>query len=311
MKHLKQAWLFPGQGSQYTEHLQNLIDHPVVDATLAEASEFLGEDVRELDHERALASTKNVQVTMLTAGVATARAMLTEGARPDFVAGHSVGAFAAAVISNVMTFQEALHIVRLRGELMESLQDENYGMAVVVGLTEQQLLEIVEKLHTAEHPVFVSNRNAPRQLTLSGHKEAMQRVLYEVQGKGASTAKLLNVSTPSHSPLFDSVQQELLREMKKFQFKRPLYPFVSNRHARLLRQEGAIMTDLAESIALPVKWHDATTVLYENGVRLFIEIPPGDVLKKLAQVAFPEASSYSIERNGFNDCLYVSTKKGV
>lgn len=308
---MKRAWIFPGQGSQYDGFLYKLPKHPLIESTLEEASEIFNIDIRGLGTTKALKSTRNVQLTMLTAGVAASRAFLYEGAKPDYVAGHSVGAFAAAVASEVLTFEHALRLVHLRGTLMESLQGENYGMAVVVGMNESQLQEIVARFHTEEKPVYVSNRNAPKQLTLSGHREAMQQVIEFVEGKGVSTAKMLNVSTPSHCPLFLPVQNRLAMELSNLALERPRFPFISNRNARVLRQPSAIAQDLAESIALPVRWHDATSVLYENGVRQFIEMPPGDVLKKLAQSAFPDIQSYSIDKNGFDDCLYLANNKGV
>ncbi|MEK4424840.1 ACP S-malonyltransferase [Solibacillus sp. FSL K6-1523] len=308
---MKKAWIFPGQGSQYDGFLHALPKQSIIQSTLEEASEILNIDIRFLGEAESLKSTRNVQLTMLTAGVATARAFLHEGTEPDYLAGHSVGAFAAAVTSDVLSFEDALQLVRLRGELMESLQDEAYGMAVIVGMPELQLLEIVEQFHTEQKPVYVSNRNAPQQLTLSGHKKAMQRVIDFVEGKGASIAKMLNVSTPSHCPLFLPVQNRLAAELSNLPLQRPRYPLIANRNARVLRNPTAIAQDLAESIALPVRWHDATSILFENGVRQFIEMPPGDVLKKLAQSAFLEADSYSVDKNGFSDCLYLAKNKGV
>ena len=120
----------------------------------------------------------------------------------------------------------------------------------------------------------------------------------------------MNVSTPSHCPLFLSVQERLASEMKSIILQRPKFPLIANRNARVLRQPSAIAQDLAESIALPVRWHDATSILFENGVRCFIEMPPGDVLKKLAKSAFPDADNYSVEKNGFGDCLYVAKNEG-
>ena len=308
---MKSAWLFPGQGSQYPYFLNELPQHSIISDTLETASEIIKEPIEMLQTEEALISTRNVQLTMLTASVATARYFLSLGVSPQFVAGHSVGAFAAAVIANVLSFEEALLLVKKRGELMEELQDENYGMAVIVGLSENRLEEIVSGLYTDEYPVYVSNRNSPTQLTLSGHKRAMQKVIDEVDGKGASSAKMLKVTTPSHSPLFLPVQTVLKEELDSLELGRPSIPFIANRNARVLRRSKDIAQDLAESIALPVRWHDATTVLYEYGVRQFIEMPPGDVLKRLASSAFSEIHSYAVSKNGIDDCLYVEKNKGV
>lgn len=201
------AWLFPGQGSQYPMFLDALPQKTIVRETIKTASEVIHEPLLQLQTREALESTRNVQLTMLTAGVAVARYFLNEGVKPQFVAGHSVGAFAAAVTADVLKFEDALLLVKERGELMEALQDENYGMAVIIGLTENQLEEVVKGIHTEEFPVYVSNRNSPTQLTLSGHKRAMQEVIDEVDGKGVSSAKMLKVTTPSHSPLFLPVQK--------------------------------------------------------------------------------------------------------
>src|SRR5690606_4238922 len=133
---MKSAWLFPGQGSQYPYLLDDLPEDRLITGTLEEASELLNMPIQTLQTEDMLKSTRNVQLTMLTAGVAAARYFLTKGVRPQFVAGHSVGAFAAAVIGDVIDFKDAFLLVKTRGELMEELQDDNYGMAVIVGLTE-------------------------------------------------------------------------------------------------------------------------------------------------------------------------------
>lgn len=308
---MKSAWLFPGQGSQYPMFLDELPQVPIVRETIKTASEVIQEPLLKLQTSEALESTRNVQITMLAAGVAIARHFLNEGVKPQFVAGHSVGAFAAAVTANVLEFEEALLLVKERGELMEALQDEHYGMAVIVGLTENQLEEVVKGIHTEACPVYVSNRNSPTQLTLSGHKRAMQQVIEEVDGKGVSAAKMLRVTTPSHSPLFLSVQKKLKERLSSLDLRRPSIPVIANRNARVLRQAGDIADDLSESIALPVRWHDATTVLYEYGVRQFIEMPPGDVLKRLANQAFPDVYSYAVTINGIDDCLYVEKNKGV
>ncbi|PIC69318.1 malonate decarboxylase subunit epsilon [Sporosarcina sp. P16b] len=308
---MKSAWLFPGQGSQYPLFLDDLPQYSGVIKTINTASEILNEPIRALQTKEKLNSTKNVQMTMLTTGVAAARYLMDEGAEPQFVAGHSVGAFAAAVIANVLKFEDALSLVKERGELMEELQDENYGMAVIVGLTEVQLEKVVSTIHTKEFPVYVSNRNSPTQLTLSGHKSAMRQVIREVDGKGASSAKMLRVTTPSHSPLFLPVQKKLKERLSSLELRRPTIPIIANRNARVLRRAEDISDDLAESIALPVRWHDVTTVLHENGVRQFIEMPPGDVLKRLANQAYPDIHSYAVTTNGVDDCLYVEKNKGV
>ena len=308
---MKTAFLFPGQGSQYPAFLDGLPDEPVVRQTLGEAEQLLETTIGALHSPRALSTTKAVQQSLLIAGVAMFRLFEQSGAVPDYVAGHSVGSFGAAVAAGVCSFEQALKLVTIRGEMMEESLDLRYGMGVVVGLMEDRLQDIVADFHTEEQPVYVSNRNSPTQITLSGDKEAIQRVLAYVDGKGAHSAKMLNVSTPSHCPIFGHVREALEREMAEMQFRRPRIPIAANRNARLLRQADAVKADLAESICHPVKWHDATNVLYENGVRIFIEMPPGDVLTKLADAAFPDTRAISTQKVAFEDALYILNHKGV
>ncbi|KGR76257.1 ACP S-malonyltransferase [Ureibacillus sinduriensis] len=302
---MKSAFLFPGQGSQYEGMLNDLPDDPVVKELLEESSEILNTEIQSLHSKNALLKTKAVQQCLLIASVASYRVFVKNGILPNYVAGHSVGAFGAAVASGVITFEEGLRLVTLRGELMENTCGEGYGMAVVLGLDEYTLSKIVNKLFLPGEPVYVSNRNAPTQVTLSGSLAGLQKVIDYVQCHGATSAHLLNVSTPSHSPLFQRVSEELFNELDRLDLKKPKIPISSNITSRLLMQADAIKEDLAKSICYPVRWHDAVNVLYESGTKLFIEMPPGEVLSKLAQQAFPDVRTMSIAKNSIEDCFYI------
>ncbi|MEY8190291.1 ACP S-malonyltransferase [Peribacillus simplex] len=302
---LKVAFLFPGQGSQKPGLLNELPDGNAVKEVLKEASEILNENVYDHHSKEALCSTKSVQISLLTAGIAGFKELEADGIMPDFVAGHSVGGFSAAVAAGVIEFKDALKIVRLRAELMEWAYPRGYGMGVVIGMAADTLHSLVSQYFDEKFPVFVSNKNAPDQITLSGALSGIKIILNEAKINGARSASLLNVSTPSHCPLFSSVSQKLGEALDDIPFHRPLIPYVSNRGGRLLIKPDDIRLDLAESISSPVQWHDASTILYENGTRLFIEMPPGNVLSRLAEKGFPEARAMSITENGYDDCLFI------
>ncbi|WHZ00094.1 malonate decarboxylase subunit epsilon [Peribacillus simplex] len=302
---MKVAFLFPGQGSQKPGLLNELPDGNAVKEVLKEASETLNENVYNHHSKEALCSTKSVQISLLTAGIAGFKALEADGIMPDFVAGHSVGGFSAAVAAGVIEFKDALKIVRLRAELMERAYPQGYGMGVVIGMASDTLHSLVSQYFDEKFPVFVSNKNAPDQITLSGALSGIKIILNEAKVNGARSASLLNVSTPSHCPLLSSVSQELGEALDDIPFHRPLIPYVSNRGARLLFKPDDIRQDLAESISSPVQWHDASTVLYENGTRLFLEMPPGNVLSRLAAKGFPEARAMSISEYGYDDCLFI------
>ncbi|WP_319952004.1 ACP S-malonyltransferase [Peribacillus frigoritolerans] len=306
---LKVAFLFPGQGSQKPGLLNELPGGNAVKEVLEAASETLNENVYNHHSKESLCSTKSVQISLLTAGIAGFKALEAEGIMPNFVAGHSVGGFSAAVAAGVIDFKDAIYTVKLRAELMERAYPQGYGMGVVIGMAADTLQSLVSQYFDEEFPVFMSNKNAPDQITLSGALSGLNRILNVAKENGARSASLLNVSTPSHCPLLSSVSQELGEALEDIPFHRPLIPYVSNRGARLLFNPGDIRLDLAESISSPVQWHDASTVLYENGTRLFIEMPPGNVLSRLAAKGFPDARVMSISENGYDDCLYIAKRE--
>lgn len=302
---MKSAFLFPGQGSQYEGMLNDLPKDPIVQEILKESSEILNMQIDTLHNKKSLSTTKAVQQCLLIASVSTYKVFEKNRILPSYVAGHSVGAFGAAVASGVITFEEALNLVTLRGELMERTCDSGYGMAVVLGLDEYRLSEIVNEFFNEDDPIFVSNRNSPTQITLSGSLKGLEKVIEYVKNYGATNAQLLNVSTPSHCPLFKRVSEELYNELDKLALKRPKIPISSNVNSRLLRQADDVKEDLAKSICYPVRWHDAVNLLYENGTRLFIEMPPGDVLSKLANQAFSDARTMAISKTSIEDCFYL------
>ena len=302
------AFLFPGQGSQVPGMLHNLPDHPDITRTLEEASTSLHHDVRDLDSPEALKSTIAVQLALLTAGVAVARALAAEGVKAEAVAGLSVGAFAAAVHSGVITFPQAIQLVRQRAQMMTALYPTGYGLAAIIGLTEAQVSVLVEDAHTAEAPVYVGNINAPRQIVIAGSDEGMVRVLGAAKKIGARKAARLEVSVPSHCPLLEPVAAALRVTLESMKLEQPRLIYVGNVKARALRAPAPVAEDLASNIAHGVRWHDATTVLEELGCRLFLEMPPGHVLSDLAREAFPDVKTLAIGQSTLKTALHLAAR---
>jgi malonate decarboxylase epsilon subunit len=290
------AFLYPGQGAQVPGMLHQLPDRVEAARTLQEASQVLGYDVLTLDTERALSSTVSVQLAIFISGVAATRIIQAERVKPDVVAGLSVGVFAAAVAAGALALRDGLNLVKSRAELMEKAYPKGYGLAAVIGLSEMHLSQIVSEINKPESPVFVGNLNAPTQFVIAGSDSGMDAVLNRAKAEGARTAKRLPVSVPSHCVLLKSVADELTRRIARIEIKTPKAIYVSNRRARALRDPDSIREDLATNIAYPVRWHDATTVAYERGIRFFIEFPPGHTLTDLASTAFPEARSIALSQ---------------
>ena len=203
--------------------LHDLLDDPAVVGTLDEVSDALRADVRAMDSPEALAMSdcRRTGRVVLGAGVATARAMLEKGVEPTAVAGLSVGAFAAAVVAGVLLLRDGVELVRLRAQEMERLFRSGYGLSAIVGLTESQVTEIVQRETTDQCPVFVGNINAPRQIVIAGANIAMERVLAEARRQGASNTVRLLVSVLSHCPLLQPVAEALATRVAGMSLKSP------------------------------------------------------------------------------------------
>jgi malonate decarboxylase epsilon subunit len=303
------AFLFPGQGAQREGLLHQLPQHAEVTRTIHEASEALGLDLDSLDNAEALGSTAAVQTALLIAGVATARALMADQLQPAAVAGMSIGAFGAAVACGTLSFADALPLVRLRGELMQTAFPSGYGLAAIEGLNEVQVEAIVERARTAELPVYISNINAPRQIVVAGSDAALTAVIAQARQRGARRAEQLRVSVPSHCPLLQPVADRLEQHMYTLTLRPPSIPFMSNRGGRALRDAEAIRRDLASSVAHPVRWYGALEVLRELGTKVFIEMAPGHVSTHLVAELFPDVRAVSIADQGLRYATVVAARE--
>jgi malonate decarboxylase epsilon subunit len=304
------AFLFPGQGSQVSGMLHALPDHPEIAQTLDEVSESLGQNVLELDSTAALQSTISVQLALLASGVAVARALIADGVEPEAVAGMSVGAFAAAVVAGVLNLADGVKLVKQRGEMMVELYPNGYGLAAVVGLTEEQVSILVQEIHSVQTPVYVANINAPRQIVIAGSNDGMNKVLEAARKTGAHEAVRLDVSEPSHCPLLEPVADALKKSLRAMRLQQPKMVYMGNVTGRALRSAEAISEDLAGNIAHGVRWYDATTVLEELGFRLFLEMPPGHVLTHLAGEAFPDIETVAVGEVSLKDAAQLGRSQG-
>jgi malonate decarboxylase epsilon subunit len=277
---------FPGQGAQKAGMLHTLPDHAEVRRTLIEAGAVLDHDPLSLDGAEALRSTVAVQLCLLIAGVAAARVLATQGARPQMVAGLSIGAWPAAVMADVLEFADAVRLVALRAGLMEQAYPTGYGMTAITGLTSQQLEPLLAQVHAPGRPVYLANLNAARQIVISGSDEAMAAVAHLATQHGAMRAERLAVSVPSHCELFDAQAKELAAAMSQVALRRPRIVYISSSLGRALFDARRIGEDLAMNMARPVLWYDTVRHAYERGARLAIEMPSGSVLSKLTDPVF-------------------------
>ena len=274
--------VFPGQGAQQPGMLARLPRQ-----TLIEASDLLGEDVTQLDSAEALQSTRAVQLCLLIAGVAASRQLAMA---PDYVAGLSIGAYPAAVVAGALGFSDALHLVSLRGELMQQAYPQGYGMTAIIGLDLAAVEGLLAQVHSAEMPVYLANINADNQLVIAGSDAAMKAVAELAKGCGAGLAKRLAVSVPSHCPLLEAPAQRLAEAFAKVPLQTPKMGYLSGSRARPLIKPEALRDDLAFNMCRIVDWRGTVQSAYERGVRLQIELPPGAVLTGLARRVFEQGT---------------------
>lgn len=276
-------WAFPGQGAQQPGMLHGLPDAPVVRACLDQAGAVLDEPVLGLDSADALRDTRAVQLCLLIAGVACARLLLERGHRPDYVAGLSIGAYAAAVIAEALDFTDALRLVALRGELMQRAYPSGYGMTAILGLDLSRIERLLEQVNSAAAPVYLANINADNQLVIAGSHAAMAQVAERARALGAGAVKPLAVSVPSHCALLAEPAAELAAAFAAVSLQRPRARYLSSSSARLISDPDMLRDDLAHNMCRVVDWHATLQTAVERGVRLHLELPPGTVLSGLAR----------------------------
>jgi malonate decarboxylase epsilon subunit len=303
-------WVFPGQGAQQPKMLQQLPDAAPVRACIDEACAALGEDVRLLDSVEALQSTRAVQLCLLIAGVACARLLLAQGQVPDLVAGLSIGAYPAAVIAGALSFDDAVRLVALRGELMQQAYPQGYGMTALIGLEQGQVERLVAQVHSPQSPVFLANINADNQFVIAGSVEAMTAVA-ALAGRDGAQARRLAVSVPSHCALLDEPAQQLAEAFAKVPMQAPRTRYLSGSSARPILNADKLRDDLAFNMSRVVDWRSTVQTAYERGARLQIEWPPGAVLTGLARKVFEQGTAVAFQGARLDSLVALSREEGL
>ena len=297
---MKILFTFPGQGGQRPGMLAMIPDR---EAILTQARAVLGDEVDTLDSADALQHTRAVQLCLLIAGVAWARELQRQGVDPQMVSGLSIGAFPAAVIAGALDFASALRLVALRGDLMEQAYPEGYGLTAIMGLTRPRVEALMQG-----HEVYLANLNAETQIVIAGPDEGMAQVAERALAKGASKAKRLAVSVPSHCELLTAPAQKLATAFESVTLSRPRCAYLSGSTGRVLWQPEKIADDLAMNMARPVHWQEAMVAADERDARLAIEMPPGGVLTCLTRPAGWRGETIALERSGLDVARHLAQR---
>jgi malonate decarboxylase epsilon subunit len=295
------AFVYPGQGAQRPGMLSDLPCVPEVDQTLAEAGRLIPGGIGTLDSPASLTQTVPAQLALLVSGVAATRALAARGAAPDIVAGHSVGAFAAAVAAGALQFSEAITAVTHRARRMAELFPHGYGMLAVSGLREEELGKIAEQVTAEGHPAWLANVNSIDQMVLTGTNAALDRGRELARARGARRADRLEVAVPSHAPILEPVSAEL-RSLLCGRATRPLTArYVTISTARPATTSADVLDDLTVSVSRTLRWRDAFGVITELGTRFVLQLPPGRVLVDLAQSDLESTGATRVDVRAMSD----------
>jgi len=293
------ALVFPGQGSQSVGMLKELAEaYPVVGQTFAEASAALGYDLWALVQEgpeQDLNRTDRTQPAMLAAGVAVWRVWQERGgARPAYMAGHSLGEYTALVCAEALDFAEAAALVADRGRFMQEAVPEGQGaMAAVLGLDDDQVRAACAAAAQGE-VVEAVNFNAPGQVVIAGAKSAVERAIEALKAAGAKRALPLPVSAPSHCALMKPASERLAERLQTVTVRAPKIPVLHNVDVQTTQDPDAIRDRLVRQLYSPVRWVETVQALKAAGVTTTVECGPGRVLAGLNRRIDKELSAPAV-----------------
>jgi len=278
----KIAFVFPGQGAQYVGMVKELVENfEVADKIFKKASISLGYDMKKLcfeGPEEELRKTENTQPAILTASIAAYEVLKKHGIKPELVAGLSLGEYSALVAANVISFEEAVRVVKARGKYMQEEVPLGVGtMAAFIGLDREKVIEACNRASEVGI-VEPANFNSPVQIVISGEVKAVEKAVEIGKELGARKAKVLNVSAPFHSSMLKGAGEKLSKELNKLELHNFETPVIANVTADYYGSVSLVKELLIKQVSSPVLWEDSIKKMIDEGVETFVEVGPGKAL---------------------------------
>ncbi|MFO0153098.1 MAG: ACP S-malonyltransferase [Burkholderiales bacterium] len=295
---MKLAFVFPGQGSQSVGMFNGFADNGVVRETVAQASEAVGVDfwaMAAAGPAETLNLTVNTQPLMLAAGAAFFQAYLAAGgAKPDVVAGHSLGEYTAIVAAGGLTVGQGAALVRFRAEAMQNAVPVGVGaMAAILGLDAAKVVEVCTAAAQGE-VVEAVNFNDPAQTVIAGHKAAVERACEAAKAAGAKRALALPVSAPFHSSLMQPAAEQLRQRLAGESLQTLQASLINNVDVAVTHEPEVIRAALVKQAAGPVRWVESVQKMEQLGVTHVVECGPGKVLAGMIKRIAPNLHTLNI-----------------
>jgi [acyl-carrier-protein] S-malonyltransferase len=280
------AFLFPGQASQFVGMGKAWAEENDIAASYFDrANEALDRDLREIcfaGPEDVLTDTRNAQPAIYTVSCIAARLLFDAGLVPDYVAGHSIGEYAALYFARSFDFETGLLLVQERADAMADASERTPGtMAAVMRLDPETIEEVCEELRQAGGIISLAGLNSPDQTVISGAVETIEKALPLLKEKGAKRAIQLPVSGAFHSELMRPARERLERAVRNATIRNPATLFISNHNAKPVLETEPIADHLPRQLTSPVRWTETLGFLKEQGCQAYVESGPGTVLSGL------------------------------
>jgi [acyl-carrier-protein] S-malonyltransferase len=288
------AFMFPGQGSQFVGMGRVWAEESAVAAKYFErAAEALGRDLKEIcfnGPEDTLTDTRNAQPAIYTVSCIAARLLFDAGLVPDYVAGHSIGEYAALYFARSFDFETGLKLVQARANAMAEAAEKNPGtMAAVIRLEPEQVAAGCAELASQSGPLSVAGYNSPEQTVISGSVQAIEKAIEYFKEKGAKRVLPLSVSGGFHSDLMKPAQDQFAQRVAETPLQKPSSLFVSNHDAKPVTEASTLVDHLPKQLTHPVRWTETLGFLKEQGCQAYVEAGPGNVLAGLLRKFDPDA----------------------